>query len=210
MAISKITLNGEVQMDVTQKTVTAGTMLNGTTALKNDGTDITGNIASKTSSELTVSGVTVTAPSGYYSSDATIDLAIENKLPDFATYSTTTVRGVTFTWTNGQCAITGANTGTNPSYTNLYNSTTVLPSALVAGNSYYLGLKWNRTPTAFVRVYCYNSQGSAILNKILRNSGEVITIPDNAVGLTLRVEVGVNVSGADGDILKDIILLSIT
>lgn len=196
-------------MDVTGKTVTPGTMLNGTTALKNDGTDITGNIASKSSSDLTVSGVTITAPSGYYSYDAAIDLAIDNKLPDFATYSTTTLRGVTFTWTNGQCAITGANNGTNPSYNNLYNSTTVLPSALVAGNSYYLGLKWNRTPTAFIRLYCYNSQGSVVTNLILRDSS-VITIPSNAVGLILRVEVAKDESGADGDILKDIILLSIS
>lgn len=48
MAISKIILNGVTQMDVTGKTVTANTMLNGTTALKNDGTDVTGNIANMT------------------------------------------------------------------------------------------------------------------------------------------------------------------
>ena len=58
-------------MDVTQKTVTAGTMLNGTTALKNDGTDITGNIVSKTSSDLTANVLTVTAPAGHYASAAT-------------------------------------------------------------------------------------------------------------------------------------------
>lgn len=71
MAISKITLNGVTQMDVTQKTVTENTMLNGVTSLKNDGTDITGNIQSKTSSDLTASGATVTAPAGYYGSAAT-------------------------------------------------------------------------------------------------------------------------------------------
>ena len=76
MAISKIIYKanaedtGTVWMDTTQKTVTAGSMLNGTTALKNDGTDITGNIATKTSANLTASGATVTAPAGYYSSDA--------------------------------------------------------------------------------------------------------------------------------------------
>lgn len=48
MAISKIILNGVTQMDVTGKTVTAGDMLNGVTALKNDGTDITGNISNMT------------------------------------------------------------------------------------------------------------------------------------------------------------------
>lgn len=188
--------------------VTAGYVSSGTAG--NSSVSLTATVNTRSSSDLTVSGVTVTAPSGYYSSDTSIDLAIDNKLPDFATYSTTTLRGVTFTWTNGQCAIAGANTGTNPSYNILYSSMTVLPSALVAGNSYYLGLKWNRTPTAYVRVYCYDSQGSAILNKIVRSGGEVITIPDNAVGFTLRVEVAKDESGADGDILKDIILLSIT
>lgn len=75
MAISKITLNGVTQMDVTSKTVTPGTMLSGTTALKNDGTDIIGNITSKSSSDLTVSGATVTAPAGYYGSAATKSVA---------------------------------------------------------------------------------------------------------------------------------------
>lgn len=70
MAISKITLNGVTQMDVTQKTVTAGKMLNNVTALKNDGTDITGNIATKTAADMTANGATVTAPAGHYASDA--------------------------------------------------------------------------------------------------------------------------------------------
>lgn len=75
MAIAKVILNGVTQMDVTQKTVTAGSMLSGTTALKNDGTDITGSIASKTSSDLTVNGATVTAPAGFYPSNASKSVA---------------------------------------------------------------------------------------------------------------------------------------
>ena len=76
MAIAKVvykenaSATPEVWMDTTQKTVTAGTMLSGTTALKNDGTGITGNIASKSSSDLTASGATVTAPAGYYPNSA--------------------------------------------------------------------------------------------------------------------------------------------
>lgn len=63
-------------MDVTGKTVTAGSMLSGTTALKNDGTDITGNIQNKSASDITNSvgsdnRLTVTAPAGYYSANAT-------------------------------------------------------------------------------------------------------------------------------------------
>lgn len=76
MAIAKVVYKEtaqatpEVWMDTTQKTVTAGAMLNGVTALKNDGTGVTGNIASKSSSDLTASGATVTAPAGYYASSA--------------------------------------------------------------------------------------------------------------------------------------------
>lgn len=48
MAISKIILNGVTQMDVTGKTVTSASMRTGVTALKNDGTDITGSIQDMT------------------------------------------------------------------------------------------------------------------------------------------------------------------
>lgn len=81
MAIAKVqykenaSATPEVWMDTTQKTVTAGTMLSGTTALKNDGTGITGNIASKSSSDLTASGGTVTAPAGYYAEAASKSVA---------------------------------------------------------------------------------------------------------------------------------------
>ena len=50
-------------------------MLSGITALKNDGTNITGNISTKTSSNMTASGATVTAPAGYYASDASKSVA---------------------------------------------------------------------------------------------------------------------------------------
>lgn len=42
MAYSKVILNGTTLMDVTQKTVEEDKMLSGYTALKNDGTSITG------------------------------------------------------------------------------------------------------------------------------------------------------------------------
>lgn len=70
MAVSKVILNGTTLIDTTDKTVTAGSMLNGVTALKNDGTTATGSIASKSSADLTASGATVTAPAGYYASAA--------------------------------------------------------------------------------------------------------------------------------------------
>lgn len=70
MAVAKVILNGNTLIDTTDKTVTSGGMLSGVTALKNDGTSITGSISTKTSSDLTASGATVTAPAGYYASSA--------------------------------------------------------------------------------------------------------------------------------------------
>ena len=84
MAIAKIVYKESANatpvtwMDTTQKTVTAGSMLNGITALKNDGTDVTGNIASKSSSDLTANNLTVTAPAGYYASAASKTLSDQN------------------------------------------------------------------------------------------------------------------------------------
>ena len=76
MAISKVvyksspSANPEVWMDTTDKTVTNSDMLDGVTALKADGTTATGNIVNKTSSDLSVSGATVTAPAGHYANNA--------------------------------------------------------------------------------------------------------------------------------------------
>ena len=103
MAISKIIYKssaedtGTVWMDTTQKTVTAGSMLNGTTALKNDGTDITGNIATKTSANLTASGATVTAQAGYYAESASKSVASGSEGTPTATKGTVSNHAVTVT-----------------------------------------------------------------------------------------------------------------
>ena len=107
--------NGTTWIDVTQKTVTAGSMLSGITSLKNDGTDITGNIASKTSSDLTVSGATVTVPAGYYSSNANKSVASGTAGTPIATKGTVSNHQVSITpsVTNTTGYITGSTkTGT--------------------------------------------------------------------------------------------------
>ena len=54
MAIAKVILNNETLMDVTQLTVDSANLLYNITALKNDGTSVTGTIATKTNSDITL------------------------------------------------------------------------------------------------------------------------------------------------------------
>lgn len=77
MAYSKVILNGTTLIDLTQKTVTAANMLNGITALKNDGTDITGTYVpastqSKTATPST-SQQTISPDPGYLLSGVTVN-----------------------------------------------------------------------------------------------------------------------------------------
>lgn len=81
MGVSKViiidpnTENPEVLMDVTGDDTSAGVLLAGNVGTRNDGEKVTGNIPAKTSSDLTVSGATVTAPAGHYASSASATIA---------------------------------------------------------------------------------------------------------------------------------------
>lgn len=62
--------------DVSDATLDSNSkLLSGVTAYGGNGTKYTGNIATKTSSDITVSGATVTAPAGYYATNATKTVA---------------------------------------------------------------------------------------------------------------------------------------
>ena len=62
--------------DISDSTISSnGQMLNGVKSHGSDGTLYTGNIASKSGSDLTASGATVTVPAGYYASQATKSVA---------------------------------------------------------------------------------------------------------------------------------------
>ena len=75
MAFSKIVLNGTTLIDLTQDTVQTTDVVSPKTFHKANGTSDTGTVASKTSTDVTVSGSNVTIPAGIYSSNVTKSVA---------------------------------------------------------------------------------------------------------------------------------------
>lgn len=62
--------SGGVELPTLSNEGTAGDLLSGKQLIDSDGNVVTGTIATKTSSNLTASGATVTVPAGYYASNA--------------------------------------------------------------------------------------------------------------------------------------------
>ena len=104
-------------------------MLDSVTAYA-DGTKVTGSIQSKSSSDLTASGATVTAPAGYYSSAASKSVATGTAKPP------TTISGSSATLTTGTNTITLQKTlNVTPQVTAGYISSGTQDSVLVSLNA---------------------------------------------------------------------------
>lgn len=135
--VAKVTLNGDILIDVTGKTVTAGTMVSGTTALDKKGDNITGTIAGKSSADLTASGSTVTVPAGYYSTQATKNVTAGTAFaPAVTITSSTGVVTGTNTFTAGYYA---ASTKTSTINLSTQAAKTITPTETIqrAVSSYY-------------------------------------------------------------------------
>lgn len=127
MGVSKVILNGDTLMDVTQDTVASSNLLSGATATGADGEAVTGAVASKTASDVTVSGATVTIPAGAYSSQVTKSVASGTAGTPTATKGTVSNHAVSVTpsVTNTAGYITGG--------TKSGTAVTVSASELVSG-----------------------------------------------------------------------------
>ena len=114
--------------DVTDTTAAASNVLSTKYFYTSDGTRTQGSIASKSSSDLTASGATVTVPAGYYSSQATKSVSSGTAGTPTATKGTVSNHSVSVTpsVTNTSGYITGSTkTGT---------AVTVSASELVSGS----------------------------------------------------------------------------
>jgi hypothetical protein len=109
MGVAKVTLNGTTLIDTTGKTVTSSSMLSGITALDKKGDNVTGNISSKSSTDLTVSGATVTAPAGYYANAASKAVATTTH-PNPTASIASSAGVVTASHTQGTGYVTGGTT----------------------------------------------------------------------------------------------------
>lgn len=211
MAIAKVILNGETLMDVTSDTATANNMLSGIKATKNDGTKVTGNIASKSSTDLSVSGATVTAPAGYYANAAS--KAVATATHPSPTASITSSTGVvTASHTQGTGYVTsGTTTGTLSLTTQAGKTVTPTEAAQTAVASY----RWTTGPVS-VAAISSTYVGTGVAKKSaadLTASGSVVTAPVGyyssavskavaagsafppAVTITKAPTIGVNTSG---------------
>jgi len=111
--VNKVELaDGTVLIDLTSDTVASGKLLYGETAHGPDGAAVTGSIPTKTGSDLTANGDTVTVPAGYYASSATKAVDSGSTTQNAPTVNTSTgVVTATATVTAGyQSADTKSNT----------------------------------------------------------------------------------------------------
>lgn len=198
-------------MDVTSDTVTANNTLSGIKATKNDGTKITGNIASKSSSDLTASGATVTAPAGYYANAASKTVTTTtHPNPTASIASSTGVITASHTQGTGYVA-SGTTTGTLSLATQAGKTVTPTESVQTVVASY----RWTTGPVS-VAAISSTYIGTGIARKSaadLTVSGSNVTAPagyySSAVGkavaagsafppavtITKNPTIGVNTSG---------------
>ena len=74
MAVAKVIYDGVTKIDLTSDTVASSNLVSGYTATGADGEQVQGALTSNTSSDLIVSGATVTVPSGYYPDAASVTI----------------------------------------------------------------------------------------------------------------------------------------
>lgn len=106
-----------------------------------------------------------------------------------------TMNGVTYAFNGNKCTTTGA-TETSASYRNVYSNQTALPTDLKAGDNIFIKVKTTNEDVQLA-IFYYSSNG-LIGNGRYVTRDTVETIPDNCIGMIVRINVDSNIADASG------------
>ena len=194
--VNKVDYAGTTLIDLTGDDVTAGDVLSGKKFHLSSGAEATGTMPTKSSSDLTASGATVSVPAGYYPTNASKSVASGSAGTPTATKGTVSNNQVTVTpkVTNTTGYITGG--------TKNGTAVTVKASDLVSGTKTISG-----SGSTDVTNYASASvaAGSATPPASISGSSATVTTGTNTLTLTKKVSVtptvsaGYIASGTAGD-----------
>lgn len=208
MAISKVTLNGETQMDVTGDTVAANHLLNGDTATGANGEQLTGTLQVDVVVDPTLSN-TGEAADAKATGDKIITL--ENDITGLNAYNildlcaktNQTFQGVKYEWNrDGSCNV--SQTATATSFNNIFASQTSLPSGIRAGD--ILDIQYS-SKNVYLYLYDYSTSSPVVIWG--GKTGTRIKIPTTCTGMIIRLWVANGTAvGNPGETINPIIINS--
>lgn len=140
MAISKVVFGNDILIDITDTTATSSDVQKGKFFYDSSGVKVEGNIPSKSSSDVTISGPTVSIPSGYYNSD--VSKAISTVAMAIPTIEFNTTTGAIQAKSTQAAGYVAAGSTTVTSSLGIITGTTITPTEsiqTIGGNAYVNG-----------------------------------------------------------------------
>lgn len=178
MAVAKVILNGTTLIDTTDKTVAADKLLDGYTALKNDGTTVTGNI---TSGSATTPATTITA-------NPTISVSASGLITASVSGSQSVTPSVSAGYVSSGTAGTVTVSGSNTSQLTVYNGEHHQPTPL--GYSVDISLTYGTSTAYFLSCNIYEfvngSLGEQIGTITSASGSTTVTVTSGEVAVDMH------------------------